>query len=909
MLSSGNTNDAINEHVHAADFTDSNSNYNDRIVGGANISSNGKIFLNTLERTKFTPALAAFTDIKFLQPSQEQSGDLPATSDLDALRGGKAETYGTLSKKEKIEFILQQILLTLAKKDYVRAHIIGNKINSKALDEEGMESYRGRFFELMAEYHRHEKDAYELSKDYHAIYSTHIRITQNSSIKDGENTDKEETKDSADTENEEKWMAALRTTVLFLALSPHTPEQNDTLHRISTDANLQKIQVCRDIVHTLLQKHATLDSLPHQSEMELWNAYATTNASNSNLNSNSNFNSNSNSNSNSTSAMIDNDNCMMENTNVNVSGEDHTHSQHLCTSSGVFSGGMIARIGRRFTTSVLGMQEPKPLLALPSRSNIHEGEEEQSAILGVHSNGGQRSDAGELLGIATHRISYGLPILVPNHEEERHKNDRREDTGIISNGKRQGDKPQILIKRNGTHGGEKRLRHQSLPYIPSSFDNTPIIELSGLQTSYDSPCTPKLCNEANVSSSQHSLLHQMESPPIIEDDTNNDDDFVDANHHLPHEHAYEELPPQRDRSLSSRPSVCTTIPLRSPQQSLWLENAMHYERKGNYASALYYYELYLVQLRESNNTFHCQHSKSVPSDCVGEVQNSEHNRTSYSLAIEMAWLLHKVGVVRWKTGEYAKSLSPLLEATSSLRRFYLSSSCGSDNRKFYGVGLVEVLNSMGRIYLSRGECQQARIFFEESYGILSIVYAQPLPDSETTGMNTHRKVGGEKENDHINRNCKLESSELILKGTQNNASGTIMHPSMAQTIIAIGMIDNMQGQFNRALQKCRRGYYIQCRILCPDHVDIAATLNVIGIVHGKMGHFNKALKYHKKALKIYESVSVCVLLRMVLVSVYWLGFCSTYGRVCVWLWFCRGDAVCRETHETSENNTCIRTAV
>ena len=101
----------------------------------------------------------------------------------------------SLSKKEKIEFILVQLRLTLAKKDFVRAHIVGNKVNRKALGEEGMESYRIRFFELMAEYHRHEKDAYELIKDYHAIYSTHVRMMANSGVNDG---GKEESKMESD---------------------------------------------------------------------------------------------------------------------------------------------------------------------------------------------------------------------------------------------------------------------------------------------------------------------------------------------------------------------------------------------------------------------------------------------------------------------------------------------------------------------------------------------------------------------------------------------------------------------------------------------------------------------------------------------------------------------------------------
>jgi len=228
--------------------------------------TDGKIFLEA-ERARLTRALAII---------KEQNGDIAAAADV--LQEVHVETYGSLSKKEKVEFILEQMRLTLAKKDYVRAYIVGNKINRKALGEEGMEAYRVRFFELMAEYHRHEKDAYELSKDYHAIYSTHIRLMANSGATQAEpNTEqtKPTTPTTDDSDTDEKWMEALRSTVLFLALSPHTPEQNDTLLRIAADTNLEKIEACRDTVRILLRKEIAQYPLPHQAEMESWNAFTT----------------------------------------------------------------------------------------------------------------------------------------------------------------------------------------------------------------------------------------------------------------------------------------------------------------------------------------------------------------------------------------------------------------------------------------------------------------------------------------------------------------------------------------------------------------------------------------------------------------------------------------------------------
>lgn len=188
--------------------------------------TDGKIFLEA-ERARLTRALAII---------KEQSGDLSAAADV--LKEVHVKTYGSLSKKEKSDIILERMRLTLTKKDFVHAHIVGYKINHKALGEEGMESYKLRFFELITQYLRHEKDAYELSKDFHAIHSTHIRMMAN---KGGNNTENNEAKESDDADHEEKLMSALRATVLFLALSPHTPEQSDNLHRIFRDSNIEKL--------------------------------------------------------------------------------------------------------------------------------------------------------------------------------------------------------------------------------------------------------------------------------------------------------------------------------------------------------------------------------------------------------------------------------------------------------------------------------------------------------------------------------------------------------------------------------------------------------------------------------------------------------------------------------------------
>lgn len=162
--------------------------------------------------------------------SQEQEGDIAAAADV--LQEVHVETYGSLSKKEKVEFILEQLRLTLGKQDYVRAAIVAGKVNRKHLPE--MPAYKVRFFELMTILHRHDTNALELVKDYHAIYLTHASRSSEAEEDGGEASD-----------DDTKWKEALQNTVLFLALSPYGNEQQDLLHRVSADSNLDKLPACK----------------------------------------------------------------------------------------------------------------------------------------------------------------------------------------------------------------------------------------------------------------------------------------------------------------------------------------------------------------------------------------------------------------------------------------------------------------------------------------------------------------------------------------------------------------------------------------------------------------------------------------------------------------------------------------
>ena len=82
------------------------------------------------------------------------------------------ETYGSLESKEKVDFILYQMKLTLARQDYVRTQILSRKISKRAISAEGLEQQCVTYYTYMAKYFIHEKMTLDVAKSYHTIFET-----------------------------------------------------------------------------------------------------------------------------------------------------------------------------------------------------------------------------------------------------------------------------------------------------------------------------------------------------------------------------------------------------------------------------------------------------------------------------------------------------------------------------------------------------------------------------------------------------------------------------------------------------------------------------------------------------------------------------------------------------------------
>jgi 26S proteasome regulatory subunit N5 len=47
----------------------------------------------------------------------------------------KVETYGSMEKREKIDFLLEQMRICLLKKDFIRTQIISRKISIRSFED------------------------------------------------------------------------------------------------------------------------------------------------------------------------------------------------------------------------------------------------------------------------------------------------------------------------------------------------------------------------------------------------------------------------------------------------------------------------------------------------------------------------------------------------------------------------------------------------------------------------------------------------------------------------------------------------------------------------------------------------------------------------------------------------------
>ncbi|KAK0864397.1 proteasome regulatory particle subunit [Friedmanniomyces endolithicus] len=200
----------------------------------------GKIFVE-VERARVTRILS---DIK------RQQGDIAAATDI--LCELQVETFGSMSRRERTEFILEQVALCIEKGDWMQAGILGRKISTRYFNrkpkrtpeeiekrkkereekarkdadtavgedvnlepEDDVTDLKLRYYEQQITLAKHDDKYLDACKHYRQVLDT-----------------------EAVEENPEQLRASLQRVIYFILLAPYDNEQNDLLHRIAQDTRI-----------------------------------------------------------------------------------------------------------------------------------------------------------------------------------------------------------------------------------------------------------------------------------------------------------------------------------------------------------------------------------------------------------------------------------------------------------------------------------------------------------------------------------------------------------------------------------------------------------------------------------------------------------------------------------------------
>ncbi|KAF5384842.1 hypothetical protein D9615_001357 [Tricholomella constricta] len=206
----------------------------------------GKIFLET-PRARVTLLLAHYheglsTAATSTPAAQKES--LQTASDL--LSDLQVETYSSMDRREKTEFILEQMRLLIAvarqkdaehgkdgkdalgggEAEWVKVRVGGRKVNEEFLKEKDNEDLKLKYYDLMIQHALHQNNYLDVAKYYYKVWET-------PSIKD---------------DTEDKGKAALEHIVYYVVLAPHNNEQSDMLHHLFVDPALTKLELHYNLV-------------------------------------------------------------------------------------------------------------------------------------------------------------------------------------------------------------------------------------------------------------------------------------------------------------------------------------------------------------------------------------------------------------------------------------------------------------------------------------------------------------------------------------------------------------------------------------------------------------------------------------------------------------------------------------
>lgn len=197
----------------------------------------GKIFVE-VERARVTKVLS---DIK-----QEQ-GDLKGAA--ETLCELQVETFGSMERKEKTQFILDQVQLCIETEDWTHALILSRKISTRYLSrkpaktaeqlKKEAEDRQKRINKGEDVQEEKEEDVTDLKLRY---YEQQIILAKHDDKYLDACKHYRQVLDTEAVENDEsKLLPVLQRIIYYILLAPYDNEQSDLLHRIVADPRISKV--------------------------------------------------------------------------------------------------------------------------------------------------------------------------------------------------------------------------------------------------------------------------------------------------------------------------------------------------------------------------------------------------------------------------------------------------------------------------------------------------------------------------------------------------------------------------------------------------------------------------------------------------------------------------------------------
>ncbi|ORY31371.1 hypothetical protein BCR39DRAFT_571286 [Naematelia encephala] len=143
----------------------------------------------------------------------------------------QVETYSSMDKREKTDFILEQMRLESLRGNWARVRVGSRKINRVYLKEADSADLKLRYYDLMVQLALQEDAYLEACSAYQEVWDT------------------EEVK-----KDEARELHVLENIMIYVVLAPYNNEQSDMLHKLYADQALQKAPLYYDLVKCFVTK-------------------------------------------------------------------------------------------------------------------------------------------------------------------------------------------------------------------------------------------------------------------------------------------------------------------------------------------------------------------------------------------------------------------------------------------------------------------------------------------------------------------------------------------------------------------------------------------------------------------------------------------------------------------------------